>query len=132
MFNYVQSLISKFQTNLSKVAGVALCLALLFAMPVLPANAASLQPIASIGLKHQAEGVLQQGAGKAKEATGDLGSKVEGLARQADGKAKRDIGRVESKVEDLAKSGKRNATDLGEQIQDAADSLANSVKDLVK
>jgi hypothetical protein len=54
------------------------------------------------------------------------------LARQVDGKAKRDIGKIESKAEEFASDGKKTATDLGEQIQDAAGSLANSVKDLVK
>jgi uncharacterized protein YjbJ (UPF0337 family) len=132
MFKHIKSAISQMQNNVARLATVALCLALTMGLPMLPAHASSIQPIASIGLKHQAEGALQQGVGKAKEATGDLKGKAEGLARQADGKAKRDIGRVESKAEELARSGKKNATDLGEQIQDAAGSLADSVKDLVK
>lgn len=137
----IVALFSSIQTHLTKVVATGLCLALLIGLPTMSARAASLplalplagsSTIAAIGLQHQAEGAINQAAGKAEEVTGDLKGKAKGLARQVDGKAKRDIGKIESKAEEFASNGKEAATDLGEQIQDAAGSLANSVKDLVK
>lgn len=131
MLKYIRSFVAKFQNSAVKAAMIALCLTLLVGLPTLPA-AADNQMIASIGIKHQTEGALEQGIGKAEVAIGDLKGEVKGLARQADGKAKRNIGRVESKAEQLADKGKKTATNLGEQIQDVAGSIADSVKDLVK
>lgn len=132
MLNHVDSIISKLQITIGKIAIVAVFLTLLLTMPVMSANAATVQPIASIGAKHQAEGAIKQGVGKVEQITGDVKGKAEGLTRQVDGKAKRDIGRVESKAEEFANRSGRKANDLGEQIQDAAGSFADSVKDLVK
>jgi uncharacterized protein YjbJ (UPF0337 family) len=132
MFNHVSLVISRIQAIIGKTVAAAVFLALLLLTQALPVDAATILPILSIGAKHQAEGALQQGIGKAEHVTGELKGKTAGLARQADGKAKRDVGRVESKAEEFANSNGRKATDLGEQIQDAAGSFADSVKDLVK
>jgi uncharacterized protein YjbJ (UPF0337 family) len=131
MLKNVQSFISNLHSA-AKIAAIAICLVLLTSLPMLPANASTVQPMASIGIKHQAEGALKQGMGKAEEATGDLKSKAKGLANQVDGKAKRDIGRVESKAEKFAIKNKKNATELGNQIKDGAGDLVDSVKDLAK
>jgi uncharacterized protein YjbJ (UPF0337 family) len=131
MLKNVQLFISKLR-NVSKIAVATLCLVLLSSLPMLSANASTIQPMASIGIKHQAEGAVQQGIGKAEQVTGDLKGKAKGLSNQIDGKAKRDIGRIESKTEKFANKNKKNATELGNQIKDGVDSVANSVKDLAK
>ncbi len=132
MLKHVKSIIAKLPTTMGKVIALATFLILFLSLPMVSANAGTMQPIAAIGMKHQAEGALNQGVGKAEQATAGLKGETKGLARQIDGKAKRDIGRVESKAAEFANSSNRKATDLGDQIQDAAGSLANSVKDLVK
>jgi uncharacterized protein YjbJ (UPF0337 family) len=131
MLKNVESFVSKLQTVV-KIATATLCLVVLTSLPILSANASSMQPMASIGIKHQAEGAVKQGIGKAEQVTGDLKDKAKGLSNRIDGKAKRDIGRVESKAEKFANKNKKNATELGNQIKDGADSIADSVKDLAK
>jgi uncharacterized protein YjbJ (UPF0337 family) len=131
MLKNVESFISKLQTVV-KIATVTICLVALTSLPMLSANASTIQTLASIGIKHQAEGAVKQGIGKAEQVTGDLKDKAKGLSNQIDGKAKRDIGRVESKAEKFANKNKKNATELGNQIKNGADSVVDSVKDLAK
>jgi hypothetical protein len=127
----IESFVSKFY-NILGIITATLCLVVLTGLPMLPANASSLQPMASIGIKHQAEGAAKQGIGKADQVTADLKGKAKGLANRIDGKAKSDIGRVESGAEKFANKNKENATELGNQIKDGADNIVDSVKDLVK
>jgi uncharacterized protein YjbJ (UPF0337 family) len=131
MLKPIQSVISKLH-NVARIATATLCLVLLTSLPMLSANASIIQPMASIGIKHQAEGAVKQGVGKAEELTGDLKGKAKGLANKIDGKAKRDIGRVESKAEKFANKNKKNATELGNQIKYGAENLVDSAKDLAK
>jgi uncharacterized protein YjbJ (UPF0337 family) len=131
MLKNVQLFVLKLH-NVVRIAVATLCLVMLSSLPMLSANASSTQPMASIGIKHQAEGAVKQGIGKAEEVTSDLKGKAKGLAKQVDGKAKRDIGRVESKAEKFADKNKKNATELGNQIKEGAGDLVDSVKDLAK
>lgn len=131
MLKNIQSFVSNFH-HVAKRAVVTLCLLMLMSLPMMSANASTIQPVASVGIKHQAEGAMKQGMGKVEEAAGDLKGKAKGLADQVDGKVKRDIGRVESKAEKFAAKNKNNATELGNQIKDGASNLADSVKDLTK
>jgi uncharacterized protein YjbJ (UPF0337 family) len=131
MSKHVQSFISNLRSA-AKIAATTLCLVLLTSLSMMSANASSTNPVASIGIKHQAEGAVKQGIGKAEELAGDLKGKAKGFSNQVDGKTKRDIGRIESEVEKFANKNKKNATELGNQIKDGADNLADSVKDLAK
>jgi uncharacterized protein YjbJ (UPF0337 family) len=131
MLKNIQSVISKLQT-VAQIAVTTLCLVILTSLPMLSANASTMPPMASIGIKHQAEGAVKQGVGKAEELTSDLKGKAKGLANKVDGKAKRDIGRVESKAEKFANKNKKNATELGNQIKEGAENLVDSAKDLAK
>jgi uncharacterized protein YjbJ (UPF0337 family) len=133
MLKSVQSFIANLH-NVVRIATttITLCLILLTGLPMLPAIAGNIHPMASIGVNHQAEGALKQGIGKAEQVTGDLKGKAKGLSKQADGKAKRDIGRVESAAEKLTHKGQENATHLGEKLKDGATNLVDSVRNSAK
>ena len=67
------------------------------------------------GAARQAKGKVQRNFG---DTTDDLGNRVEGAGSELKGKVQRDVGR--------AKSG---ASDMGDDLEDAADSVVDSVKD---
>lgn len=115
-----------------QVAFVLFFLALVVTVQPHSVDAATL---GSIGLKHQAEGTMEQIAGKAESKLGE----TKGMARQVQGKATRDIGRVESNAEGMRNNadeaiddGKNILDDLGDKIQSTANEIADSVKGLGK
>jgi uncharacterized protein YjbJ (UPF0337 family) len=115
-----------------KVAFVLFFLALVITVQPHSVDAATL---GSVGLKHQAEGTIDQVAGKAESKL----DQTKGMARQAQGKATRDIGRVESKAEgiknktdEVIDDGKNILDNLGDKIQSTASDIADSVKGLAK
>lgn len=115
-----------------QVAFVLFFLALVITVQPHSVDAATL---GSIGLKHQAEGTVEQIVGKAESKLGE----TKGMARQVQGKATRDIGRVESNAEGMKKKtgeviddSKNMLDNLGDKIQSTANDIADSVKGLAK
>ena len=130
---------SNFRTQLTRLVSVIVSLGLIIGLQVLPANALSIQPMATIGARHQLEGAVDQAAGKVQQQVGQAQTQTKGFATEAKGKAKRDIGRVEStanslkrKTANAADDSKNALSKLGDKIQDKASDIADSVKDLVK
>ena len=74
------------------------------------------------GTVDQLEGAARQAKGKVQrnfgDATDDLGTRIEGAGSELKGKVQRDVGRTKSK-----------ASDVGDDLEDAADSVVDSVKD---
>ena len=115
-----------------KLAFVLFFLALVMTVQPHSVDAATL---GSVGLKHQAEGVIDKATGKAETTL----SKTKGMAREVKGNVTGNIGRVESKAEgmknkadDVVDDGKNMLDDLGDKIQSTADGIADSVKGLGK
>jgi uncharacterized protein YjbJ (UPF0337 family) len=127
--NAVEKSRSATQTVIRRLAAAACGFLLLVGLHSPVAQAA--QPLATIGARHQAEGAIQQGLGKAKENVSDLKGKVGGLSQQAQGKAKRDIGRIESAVESASTDAKTTTNQIGAKLQTTAENLADTVKDIV-
>ena len=128
----IREVCSAIVNQVRKAAFILFFLALVLTVQPHSVDAATL---ASIGLKHQTEGAMEQVAGKAESKLGQ----AKGMARQAQGKATRDIGRVESnaegmkgKTEKAIDNGKSILDDLGDKIQSTADDIADSVKGLAK
>lgn len=91
--------------------------------------ATELDRVAGAGTSDQLEGAARDVVGKAKRDVGrvqdkvddldGLGNRVEGAADSVRGKVQRDVGRTKSA-----------ASDLGDDVEDKANSLVDSVKDL--
>lgn len=118
-----------------KTALVLFFLALVMTVQPHPVDAATLSSLASVGIRSQAQGAMDQATGKAEAKL----SQTKGLARQAKGTVTRDIGRMESKAEAMKRStdgavddGKNMLDDLGGKIQSTANEIADSVKGLGK
>lgn len=123
----------------NKVRQVAFVLFFLALVITVQPHSVDAATLGSIGVKHQAEGAMDQVAGKAESTLGQ----AKGMARQARGKATRDIGRVESnaermksktksKTDEVIDDGKNILDDLGGKIQSTANDIADSVKGLAK
>ncbi len=136
MLQALKKRLSIFPIQIGKSAIALLSLVLVTSLQVMPANASILQPTIAIGLKHQVEGAVEQGAGKVQQQVGQTTAQAEGLAREAKGKAKRDIGRVESaaeslgnSAEDMAKDSRNSLNDIGDKVDETTNGIAESIKD---
>lgn len=90
--------------------------------------ATELDRTAGVGTSDQLEGAVDSVVGKAKRGVGRIGDeingdgtldRVEGATDQLKGKIKRDVGRAKSA-----------AADAGEDIEDSANGIVDSIKDL--
>lgn len=118
-----------------KIAFVLFLLALVVTVQPHSVDATTLSSLASIGIRSQAQGAMDQAAGKAEAKL----SQTKGMARQARGTVTRDIGRMESKAEAMKRKtdgavddGKNMLDDLGGKIQSTANEISDSVKGLGK
>lgn len=87
--------------------------------------AAELDRMSGEGTSDQLKGAVQETAGKVKRGVGEVTGQYEGTAKQAEGAADQLKGSVKRDVGE-AKSG---AADLGDDIQDKADGVVESIKD---
>lgn len=111
------------------------------AAPAFAAPVAVTQPthIAAIGIGRQAEGTIEQAAGKAESVKDSVAAKAKGVAKQVEGRAKYDIGRVEdaaqrtgNKTDALTKQAKGKAEQDVGKAQDAVTDATNNAIDAVK
>ena len=84
--------------------------------------AAEVDRMAGKGTVDEYTGAAKATAGKAQRglgnATDDMGIQLDGAGKELKGKVQRDLGRAKGK-----------AADLGEDIEDSADSVVDSIKD---
>lgn len=84
--------------------------------------ASELNRVAGSGTADRLEGAARETKGKVKrnlgDAADDLGTSLDGASSELKGKVQRDVGKAKSK-----------ASNVGDDLEDAADSVVDSVKD---
>ncbi|MGI0494974.1 CsbD family protein [Alkalinema pantanalense CENA528] len=140
LFSILKKAFRSIQLSLTTLACVS-SLSFSAAAPAFAAPIAVTQPahIAVTGIGRQAEGTIEQAAGKAESVKDSVAAKAKGVAKQVEGRAKYDIGRVEDaaqrtgdKADALGKQAKGKAEqDIG-KAQDAVSDATNNAIDAVK